>query len=110
MRYGEMSCAAKNGGMLVIILMVIGSSFAPSPVSAQTYVKVRPNWVVVERPAAPSAAHIWIGEDWEYRSGHYVATGGHWLLPPHHNWLWVSGRWLHSHKGWQWMPGYWRKR
>jgi hypothetical protein len=95
---------------VVIVLMTAGGSFAASPASAQRYVNVRPNWMQVERPVAPSPAHVWIDEDWEYRSGHYVAIGNHWAMPPHHEWIWVKGRWDHSHKGWQWMPGHWRKR
>ena len=79
--------------------------------SSQVYVKVRPVAPVIVRSAAPSPAHVWIGEEWEVRGGRYVYVGGHWAAPPHPGWVWVPGHWRHSaHRGDIWMRGHWRKR
>ena len=91
---------------LVIVLVAAGAMSA----SAQVYVTVRPEFHRVVRPVAPSRTHVWIDEDWEYRSGHYVAVGGHWAAPPHPGWVWVPGRWAHARRGYQWIPGRWRRR
>ncbi|HVV06217.1 MAG TPA: hypothetical protein VHC96_18425 [Puia sp.] len=96
--------------LAVIVLIATAASFTTSSASAQVYVTVRPTWAPVARPVAPSPAHVWIDEDWEYRGGRYVAVGGHWVTPPHRGWIWVPGRWVHTRRGWQWMRGHWRKR
>lgn len=58
--------------------IVLAMSFTAS---AQIYVKIRPVEPVVVRSAAPSPAHVWIGEEWEVREGKYVYVGGHWAAP-----------------------------
>lgn len=92
--------------MLSFIVLAIAFS-AP----AQTiYVKVRPAVPVVVRPAAPSAAHVWIAEEWEPRGGAYVFAGGHWVVPPHPGWIWIPGHWKHRRYGDVWIRGHWRRR
>jgi len=92
---------------LLACVIVAANSYSAS---AQVYVRVRPQYHRAVRPAAPSRAHVWIDEDWEYRGGHYVAVGGHWAAPPHPGWVWVPGRWVHERRGYQWVPGRWRRR
>ena len=92
--------------LLVMVVIAAGSFSA----SAQIYVSVRPTWHEVVRPAAPSPRHVWIGEEWEYRNGAYVATGGHWAMPPHPGWIWVGGHWIHDRRGHQWVAGHWARR
>ncbi|HMH22638.1 MAG TPA: hypothetical protein VK563_12720 [Puia sp.] len=79
--------------------------------SAQIYVNVRPGFTRVEhRPPAPSRGHVWVDEDWAYRDGHYVSTGGHWVAPPRPGMVWVAGRWGHTRRGYQWTAGRWKRR
>ena len=92
---------------LFVIILVAAGSFSAS---AQVYVSVRPSWHAVARPAAPSRNHVWIDEEWENRGGHYVATGGHWALPPHPGWIYAGGHWAHERRGDYWVAGHWRKR
>lgn len=88
--------------------IVLAMSFTAS---AQIYVKIRPVEPVVVRSAAPSPAHVWIGEEWEAREGKYVYVGGHWAAPPHPGWIWVAGHWKrHGRSGEGWVRGHWRKR
>ena len=94
--------------MAISTVIALAISFSAS---AQIYVKVRPVAPVVVRTAAPSAAHIWIGEEWEPRGGTYAYVGGHWAAPPHPGWIWVPGHWKrHDRRGEVWVRGHWRKR
>jgi len=86
---------------------VLGGSWAAS---AQIYVTVHPAVPVVVRPAAPSPAHVWVGEEWEGRGGQYVFVGGHWAAPPHPGWYWVPGHWRRGPRGDWWVKGHWRRR
>lgn len=94
--------------MAISTVIALAISFSAS---AQIYVKVRPVAPVVVRTAAPSPAHIWIGEEWEPRGGTYVYVGGHWAAPPHPGWAWVPGHWKrHDRRGEVWVRGHWKKR
>lgn len=93
---------------LAILLIAAGS--VSNSASAQVYVSVRPEWHAVVRPVAPSAAHVWIDEDWEWRNGAYVAVGGRWALPPHPGWVWIPGHWAHGDRGHRWYSGHWARR
>lgn len=89
-----------------IVALLLGMSLAGS---AQIYVSIRPTPPVIVRTAAPSPAHVWIGEEWEARGGAYVHTGGHWAVPPHPGWVWIPGHWVESRRGQRWYPGHWRR-
>lgn len=79
--------------------------------SAQIYVRIRPVAPVVVRTAAPSPAHVWVGEEWEPRNGQYVYVGGHWAAPPRPGSVWVPGHWRrHDRNGEEWIRGHWRRR
>ena len=71
------------------------------------YVKAHPEATVVERPAAPSGNHVWIGSEWKWSGGKYVESSGHWALPPHGHRTWVQGRWEKTSRGEYWVAGHW---
>lgn len=93
--------------MVIAAILVMAAS---TSASAQIYVSIRPTPPVIVRTAAPSPAHVWIGEEWEVRNGVYVHTGGRWALPPHPGWIWIPGHWSHDGRGHIWRPGHWRRR
>jgi hypothetical protein len=94
----------------IALLSVIVLAFSFSG-SAQIYVRVRPVAPVIVRSAAPSPAHVWIGEEWEPRGGSYAYIGGHWAAPPHPGWIWVPGHWKrYGRNGEGWVRGRWRRR
>jgi len=90
----------------LVVAATLGFS---SSASAQVYVSVRPVFAEPHRPPPPSRTHIWIGEEWENRGGHYVAVGGHWAAPPHPGWAYVPGHWAHERRGDYWIAGRWRR-
>ncbi|MEO6610796.1 MAG: hypothetical protein ABIT05_16335 [Chitinophagaceae bacterium] len=57
---------------------------------------------------SPYAGAIWIGPEWQWRSGTYVAVPGYWAKPQRHRAIWVPGYWKYSRYGYRWVPGYWR--
>jgi hypothetical protein len=69
---------------------------------------VRPARVVVRRPVAPSPRHVWVAEDWRYRGGRYVWSGGYWAAPPRGGAVWAPGHWANRPRGYVWVPGHWR--
>ena len=76
--------------------------------SAQIYVKVRPVVPIVVRTERPSAAHIWIGEEWNENGDGYRYNGGHWDVPPHPGDRWYRGHWNYDHEhGHHWVAGSW---
>ena len=76
--------------------------------SAQIYVHVRPVAPVIVRTDAPSPDHVWIGEDWREKNGHYEHTGGRWEAPPHAGDHYNAGHWSHGKKGDAWHKGGWK--
>jgi hypothetical protein len=79
--------------------------------SAQIYVKIRPVLPVVVRTERPSAAHVWIGEEWNESGGTYAYAGGYWGSPPHPGDWWSPGHWNHHREyGDRWIRGGWRGR
>ncbi len=78
--------------------------------SAQVYVKVRPVAPVIVETKRPSAAHVWIGEDWRVEGPSYVYIGGRWEAPPHPGAVWVPGHWVRKGHGEYWVPGHWSRR
>ncbi len=94
----------RKAAILSIVMMAV--SFTAS---SQIYVTVRPSVPKIIKPVQPSPAHVWVEEDWNAHGGKYEYAGGHWKLPPHPGWVWVSGRWVKDDKGWRWMPGRWRR-
>jgi len=92
--------------LAAVLALFIGLSQAAS---AQIYVTVRPVAPVIVRPAAPSRAHVWIGEEWEGRNGAYAYVGGHWAAPPRPGLVWVPGHWRATRRrGDVWVAGHWR--
>ncbi len=74
-------------------------------------VSVRLNFPVgvrVGHGPSPYAGAIWIGPEWQWRGGNYVAVPGYWARPQRHRAIWVSGYWKYSRHGYRWVPGHWR--
>jgi hypothetical protein len=93
--------------IIVILAVVLGLS---SAADAQ-FIRVRIGFPVgySVRPArAPHTGAIWIGPEWRWQRGRYVAVPGYWARPHRHHAVWVPGHWAHSRRGYRWMPGYWR--
>ena len=57
---------------------------------------------------APFAGAIWIGPEWQWRGGQYVAVPGYWARPRGHRSYWVQGHWKYTRRGYRWVPGHWR--
>ena len=91
----------------LFFIILFGVSFS---VSAQIYVKVRPNAPAYVQTERPSAAHVWIGEEWNEEGGTYVHRGYHWATPPQPGYRWTQGHWNHDRRyGHQWVHGSWRR-
>jgi len=93
----------------IVVLVAITLGFSQSAnAQERNYVKVRPSISLTVRPARPSRAHIWIGDEWAWRGGAYVHVGGHWDVPPPHHKVWVAGYWkqVRGH-GHYWVAGHW---
>ncbi|BAU56014.1 YXWGXW repeat-containing protein [Mucilaginibacter gotjawali] len=63
-------------------------------------------------PNRPSAAHVWVAEEWRWNPGrrNYEYVAGHWGLPPRHGGMWMAGHWEKRkfRRGFYWVPGHWR--
>ncbi|UAY52607.1 hypothetical protein [Ferruginibacter albus] len=89
--------------IIAMLFIAIAFSFTAS---AQ-FVRERPTHTIVVRTAPPSPRHVWVDEDWAWRGGNYVYTGGYWAEPKP-GLVWVAGHWKHRRHGWYWVPGRWR--
>lgn len=75
------------------------------------YVKQKPQGkVVVVKPNAPSAKHVWCAGDWVWnpKQKRYVWVDGYWAIPSNNHTVWVNGHWKSTNKGWIWIPGHWK--
>jgi len=65
-----------------------------------------------EHPRRPSAAHMWVAEEWRWNPGirNYEYVPGRWAIPPRPGLVWVRGHWVKRtyHPGYRWVPGQWR--
>jgi hypothetical protein len=94
--------------LMVTALLGTALSLATLSASAQhDYVKERPHEHVAQRPARPSAQHVWVGTEWQYNNGHYEQVEGHWDTPPHGHRGWTGGHWVKERRGSYWVPGRW---
>jgi hypothetical protein len=96
----------KNGFVKLTLLAVISFGTYWSA-SAQVYVQIRPVAPVIVQPTRPSAAHVWIGEEWNEEGRGYKYSGGHWATPPHPGDSWNQGHWNHGEHGDNWVRGGW---
>jgi hypothetical protein len=86
-------------------------SFAFITVDAQhIYVSVRPArpTIIVNRPVAPSRAHVWVDEEWVPQGNSYAWHGGYWAAPPRPGAIYIKGHWSSSRRGHVWISGRWR--
>ena len=91
---------------MLIFIIFLGVSLS---VSAQIYVKIRPNVPVYVQSERPGPNHVWIGEEWNEEGGTYVHSGNHWATPPQAGYKWYPGHWNHNRRyGHQWIHGNWR--
>jgi hypothetical protein len=96
---------AKTLGLFLILALVVTNSYSQFVVRVRP---VRPARVIVRRPPPPSAAHIWVDEDWVAQNGAYVWHGGYYVAPPRHGAVYVPGHWRNTRRGSVWIPGRWR--
>ncbi len=93
---------------LVIVALVMAAFSLPS--NAQ-FVRVQIGFPAgyTVRPARPPHPHaIWVGPEWRWQRGQYVAVPGYWAKPHRHKNKWKSGYWSQGRRGYRWVPGYWR--
>ncbi|MBI1341691.1 MAG: hypothetical protein GC171_02020 [Terrimonas sp.] len=94
---------------ILITLLIIFS--ATACLHAQR-VQVRLDFPVTIRKAppvwAPYGATVWVGPEWRWERGRYIAVPGYWARPYRHHSVWVPGHWLHGRRGYHWVPGHWR--
>ena len=87
--------------------------------SQPVYVEQQPQYIVVQqappamrverRPAAPSAAHIWIDGSWNWDSRQYVWVGGRYEVPPQPDVVWIAPRYESVGATTHYTPGQWSK-
>jgi hypothetical protein len=95
-----------------LVLCLILSAFAVANSQAQIVVRARIGRPAGRhyRPARPSAAHVWVSEEYEPSGNTYAYHDGYWAVPPRHGAQWVPGHWV-AHRdghGYVWAHGYWR--
>jgi len=94
--------------IFILLLLATGISFY----AGAQRVQIRLDFPVgiAVRPAAPAPFRgaIWIGPEWRWQSGRYVAVPGYWSRPHRHRAVWIDGYWRHTRRGYVWVPGYWR--
>jgi WXXGXW repeat (2 copies) len=93
--------------LLLTLLLVVATTL----VQAQQ-VRVRLNFPVGISIGAsghrPYNGAVWIGPEWQWRGGRYVAVQGYWAKPGRYGAVWVPGHWKYSRRGYRWVPGHWR--
>ena len=57
---------------------------------------------------APYRGAVWVGPEWRWDRGRYVAVPGYWARPQRHRAYWVQGHWQYFRHGYRWVPGHWR--
>jgi hypothetical protein len=81
------------------------------PQPQYVYVQQAPPAIIVERrPAAPSAAHIWVDGYWNWENQRYTWQAGSYQLPPQPDVIWVAPRYENDAKGYRFTPGQWKKQ
>lgn len=90
--------------LIFILAIAVSQSLPAQRVSVQLNFPV----AVAVRPTGPPPFRgaIWIGPEWRWHRGHYVATPGYWARPRHA--AWAPGYWKHKRRGYVWVPGRWR--
>lgn len=94
------------------IFLIMALVFGIGLVSNAQRVRVRLDFPVNISIGAPGPAPfrgaIWIGPEWRWERGRYVAVPGYWSRPYRHRAVWVDGYWRYSRRGYVWIPGRWR--
>lgn len=94
--------------VFVLLAMVTGISV----VASAQRVRVRLDFPVTVSVGAPGPAPfngaIWIGPEWRWDRGRYVAVPGYWARPHHYRARWTNGYWKPRRGYYVWVPGRWR--
>ena len=86
---------------------------APAPVREVAVGVAAPAVLVEAIPGAPGPDYIWVSGNWRWRHtrlgyGYWEWMPGLWTRPPHHDAVWIGGRW-EPHRGLNvWVDGHWR--
>ena len=92
----------------VVLLAVLVFGLIQEARGQRSYVWVRPEPPIFNRPDAPSPLHVWIGGEWAWQTNYYVWHQGYWAIPPAGK-VWRAGSWYRTRKGWYWKPGRWTR-
>ena len=85
----------------------------PAPVQEVSIGATTPATIVETIPPAPAPDFLWVSGYWTWRHtrfgfGHWEWVPGMWTRPPHHDAIWIGGRW-EPHRGLNvWVDGHWR--
>lgn len=64
--------------------------------------------IAVRAPGPPPfRGAIWVGPEWRWHRGHYVAAPGYWTRSRHA--YRSPGYWKHTRRGYVWVPGRWHR-
>ncbi|MFT3678218.1 MAG: hypothetical protein QM781_20160 [Chitinophagaceae bacterium] len=92
--------------LLIFVLAIVVSQSLPAQ-----RVRVQldfPIGIAVRAPGLPPfRGAIWVGPEWRWQRGHYVAAPGYWTRSRHA--YRSSGYWKHTRRGYVWVPGRWRR-
>lgn len=93
---------------IVMLAFVLSLSYAADAQFVRVQIGFPARYSV--RPSRPAPFHgaIWIGPEWRWQRGRYVAVPGYWARQHRHHAVWVPGYWMNSRHGYRWIPGYWR--
>ena len=94
----------------ILITLLFAAGFAIHANAQRVRVQLRfPVGMVVTAPhPAPYRGAIWVGPEWRWYRGRYVAIPGYWARPNRYHHVWARGHWQHARHGYRWIPGHWR--
>jgi|SRR6218665_574150 len=94
--------------IFLLMFLAVGISFYAGAQRVQIRLDFPAYMSVRAAGPAPFRGAVWVGPQWRWQSGRYVAAPGYWSRPQRHRSMWVEGYWRHSRRGYVWVPGYWR--
>lgn len=93
---------------IFLFLFFISVGFYAGAQGVQVRLDFPVNIAVRPPGPAPFRAAVWVGPEWRWQGGHYVAVPGHWARPHKHRAVWINGHWRPTRRGYVWVPGRWR--
>lgn len=77
------------------------------------YVRTKPSFSigisVGSHGQPPFSGAIWVGPEWQYRSGRYVEVPGYWSRPRRSYNSYSEGQWEERNGKYRWHKGTWRR-